>query len=877
MSRVSSGARVSTDDFDALAVAGAVSRRVLVGRLGGTAGLAIGLGLLLTAAISSAPPTERWGMAAAGVFALSSGAVLSVAPWRVPLWTMDIMAVSAAVTLVLVGSTSAGMQPALPVIYVIIGNNLFATRSWLVAILHTSLLMLSYAIVLVIGPPVDERVARWFIVVSAVATSGVFIRWLVSRLSALAADEHRAWREAEEAAAELARTSQVKSQFLARMSHELRTPLNVVIGFGHVLREGLVGPLNEQQRDYVTDVCDSAAHLKSLVDDVLDPDKVEQGEVELLMETVDVRLVIGEAVRMVRESAVSRGVWVEATVAPAMAPIRVDRRKLRQVVVNLLVNAVKFTPPGGVVAVVAEQREDLLGITVRDTGIGIAPEDLDRIFEEYQQSARPTEGTGLGLPLARHFIELHGGRVWATSRPGEGSVFTVEIPYRTSPPAMREVHVAPAVDDSGAAFIVPGSPANRALVAFVGSWLCLNAAVVLVVIGLVASLPTSLRWEYLGLAAAAGAMAATIRMTAHRLPQRGVEAFGALGIVAITLVIMWGGPFADLAPLAYGWVTMTTFALWPRRRAMMHLAAILVCYGTALALRGGVDKGAQVLWVLNVLLTSAAVSAWLLNKLRRLVSAEQTAHQRAQEILSRLDSATKHKSAFLANMSHELRTPLNAVIGFAELLASEASGPLTSKQREYAEDIVLSARHLLSLINDILDLAKLDAGQLTLSDEIVSVAGLLDETLRRAASTAQLRGITRVVRPDPDAQFVAGDGVRLAQILDNLVSNALKFTPDGGGIELSAKRRRDQLVFAVRDTGIGVLPEQRQTIFESFSQGPQLFADRVPEGAGVGLTLVKGLVELHGGTVSVHDLPERGTEFEVVLPGVTADLTQAVR
>src|SRR4051812_44904914 len=134
MSRVLSGARVSTDDFDALAVAGAVSRRVLVGRLGGTAGLAIGLGLLLTAAISSAPATERWGMAAAGLFALGSGAVLSVAPWRVPLWTMDIMAVSAAVTLVLVGSTSAGMQPALPVIYVIIGNNLFATRSWLVAI-----------------------------------------------------------------------------------------------------------------------------------------------------------------------------------------------------------------------------------------------------------------------------------------------------------------------------------------------------------------------------------------------------------------------------------------------------------------------------------------------------------------------------------------------------------------------------------------------------------------------------------------------------------------------------------------------------------------------------------------------------------------------
>ena len=863
---------MSSEDFDALAVAGAVSRRALVGRLGGTAALAIGLGLLLTAAVSTGSPADRLGAAGGGLIAVTAGGVLIAVPWRVPIWTMDVMAASAGVILVGLGSSSATMQPALPAVYVIMGTVLFAIRSWRVAILHTSLLMLSYAVLLAIGPPVSERPARWVIVLSAVATSGVFIRWLVTRLSSLATDEHRAWREAEDAGAELARTSEIKSQFLARMSHELRTPLNVVIGFGHLLREGLVGPLNDQQREYVADICDSAAHLKSLVDDVLDHDKVEQGEVELLMETVDAGEVIDEAVRMVRESAVSRGVWLEADVAAPIAPIRADRRKLRQVVVNLLVNAVKFTPSGGVVAVLAQQRGQVLVITVRDTGIGIAPEDLDRIFEEYQQSARTTDGTGLGLPLARHFVELHGGRVWATSRPGVGSVFTVEIPYRSLARAMPAVHAAPSVDDSDAAFIVPGSRANRALVAFVGSWLSLNAAALLLVIALVSSLPTPRRWECVGLAAGSLLLGLTIRRSAHRLPLRGVEAFGALGIVAITVVTMYGGPFADLVPLAYGWVTMTTFALWPRRRAMMHLLGILVCYAAVVAVRADAHEAAQVVSILNVLLTSAAVSSWLLTKLRRLVSAEQTAHQRAQELLSRLDSASRHKGAFLANMSHELRTPLNAVIGFAELLVSGAPGPLTAKQREYAEDIVSSARHLLTLINDILDLAKLDAGQLTLSNDVVGVAALLDDVARRTMPTAQLRNISLDVRHDPDAQFVVGDSVRLAQVLDNLVSNALKFTPDGGGIELSASRRGELLVFTVRDTGIGVLPEQRHSIFESFSQGPQLAADRVPEGAGVGLSLVKGLVELHGGSVSVRSLPERGSEFEVVLPGVTADI-----
>jgi signal transduction histidine kinase len=259
------------------------------------------------------------------------------------------------------------------------------------------------------------------------------------------------------------------------------------------------------------------------------------------------------------------------------------------------------------------------------------------------------------------------------------------------------------------------------------------------------------------------------------------------------------------------------------------------------------------------------------------VSAEQTAHQRAEEIRSRLDSASRHKGAFVANMSHELRTPLNAVMGFADLLASGAAGPLNSTQRDYVEDIGSSARHLLTLINDILDLAKLEAGQLSLTRELVGVAAALREVVRRVTPVAAARGIAVELGEVDDDLVVTADQQRLMQIADGLISNAVKFTPDGGRVSVAGRGTQGELVLVVRDTGIGVLPEQRQAIFEPFHQGRQLSDRQVPEGTGVGLSLVKGLVELHGGHVSVHGAGERGSEFVVTLPGARLDAARVPR
>jgi signal transduction histidine kinase len=234
---------------------------------------------------------------------------------------------------------------------------------------------------------------------------------------------------------ELEAASRHKSEFLANMSHELRTPLNAIIGFSQVLREKLFGDVNEKQEEYLEDILSSGNHLLSLINDVLDLSKIEAGQVELERERFSLREALERGVVMVRERAVGNSVHVSLELDPAADVIVGDQRRIRQVVFNLLSNAVKFTPPGGSVEVTATRVEDAVQVSVADTGPGIALEDQQRIFEEFQQTdvgVQQREGTGLGLALSRRLVELHGGRIWVESELGRGSRFLFTLPASQS-------------------------------------------------------------------------------------------------------------------------------------------------------------------------------------------------------------------------------------------------------------------------------------------------------------------------------------------------------------------------------------------------------------------------------------------------------------
>jgi len=247
--------------------------------------------------------------------------------------------------------------------------------------------------------------------------------------AAIAIEIVRLVNESRDKSRELEIANRHKSEFLASMSHELRTPLNAVIGFSDVLLERMYGDLNSKQEEYVRDILDSGKHQLSLINDILDLSKVEAGRMELELSEFSLHELLTTAMTLLQEQAVRRGIRLELTVDSAVTTIVADRRKVKQIVLNLVANAVKFTPDGGRVNVTAHQVDDAVKISVRDNGIGIAPDDQVRIFEEFAR-ARSTahEGTGLGLTLTQKFVTLHGGLISLESALGEGSTFTFTLP-----------------------------------------------------------------------------------------------------------------------------------------------------------------------------------------------------------------------------------------------------------------------------------------------------------------------------------------------------------------------------------------------------------------------------------------------------------------
>jgi signal transduction histidine kinase len=236
-----------------------------------------------------------------------------------------------------------------------------------------------------------------------------------------------------------------------------------------------------------------------------------------------------------------------------------------------------------------------------------------------------------------------------------------------------------------------------------------------------------------------------------------------------------------------------------------------------------------------------------------------------------LEMANKHKSEFLANMSHELRTPLNAIIGFSEVLSEQMFGEVNDKQLEYLRDIHSSGHHLLGLINDILDLSKIEAGRMELDLAVFHVPLLLDNSATLVRERASRHGLALAVDVEEGLAEWVGDERKIKQVVINLLSNAVKFTPAGGSVTLRARRVAAGLEIAVVDTGVGIAADQQALVFEEFRQASGDYL-RKAEGTGLGLSLAKRFVELHGGAIRVESEPGQGSTFAFTLPKRTLEV-----
>jgi signal transduction histidine kinase len=278
-----------------------------------------------------------------------------------------------------------------------------------------------------------------------------------------------------------------------------------------------------------------------------------------------------------------------------------------------------------------------------------------------------------------------------------------------------------------------------------------------------------------------------------------------------------------------------------------------------------VQKGAG-----TALVTALLLMAWYLN---REFTARLNAYGQLSATVLELDRArlaaeesSRVKSQFMAHMSHELRTPLNAIIGFSEMIRDAVMGPINTRYRDYAVDIHKSGAHLLRLINDVLDLSKVEAGRLDLHEETVSLAGLVDDCQRLVTDRLTAGELKLSIELPPDLPAIRGDAQRLKQVLLNLLSNAVKFTPRGGCILLSAAMTAEGgIALAIRDTGIGMAPDEIPLALEPFRQLDGAFNRRF-EGTGLGLPLARRLAEMHGGQLQIASATGEGTTATLILP-----------
>ncbi|MHB8467901.1 MAG: histidine kinase dimerization/phospho-acceptor domain-containing protein, partial [Acidimicrobiales bacterium] len=660
-----------------------------------------------------------------------------------PSWAATVM--SAAIVLISVVGYFAGPRasPYATLFYIWVGTA-FVLLPVSTAVFEVGLAGVLHAVLLAVQRGHPGPFAAWEFTFGVTALTAWVIKRFVDALLETAANERAARTEAQRGNEQLEQLNQRETEFLTRVSHEVRTPLNVIIGFADMLGDGLVGPLNAQQTEYVGEVQTSGRHLLDLIGDGLDVAKVEEGREDLELVDFDVGRVLVPAVGLFRPEAERRGVALDLEGALTPIVIRGDERKIRQAVLNLLSNAVKFTPPGGSVAVSVAARGGVVAVAVADTGPGIAEDDLERIFEEYRQvpGGAAAVGTGLGLPLARRFAEQHDGTLEVTSRPGGGSTFTVCLPVA----GPTDPHAAPPPRDSDIGVLglgglrYPTENADlRGRMTRVMPVLGIGGVVlgaITVLSNIVAPVPGFRPVPLLVLAGLAVSIAAWIVGRRWAITSSDISVLLVAAAVGFTACDYYAGVKQQpYGALLYVWIGIAAVSFLTRPVVIAELGLVGAAYaGLLVVQKGNAAPVARWTVVMGVVVVSAVSVATLLARLRSLGDAERRARIRLEAIHAELEAASRHKTRFLATMSHELRTPLNAIIGFSEVLEDQLFGSLSAEQRDYVTGLTEAGHQLLALVNDILDLAKVDAGRmdLQLTEEVDITDVLLVTCTRRS-------------------------------------------------------------------------------------------------------------------------------------------------
>jgi signal transduction histidine kinase len=701
---------------------------------------------------------------------------------------------------------------------------------------------------------------------------------LATLASARVSEKRR--EDLEDAHRRLTEVDELKTQFFSNVSHELRTPLTLILGPVDQILARPDLPADDRRR--LETVRRNADLLLHHVNDLLDVAKLEAGKVGLTYRRTDLANVVRLAAAHFESVGMTRAVSLGVE-SPEALPAEADPDLLGRILFNLLGNAVKFTPAGGRVRCVLEMvgaaprggaGAPLARITVHDSGPGVPPEARKRIFEPFRQgdggTARRHGGTGLGLAIVAELVELHGGTVRVEDSPLGGAAFIVELPLRAPegvaveearegggfraageylPPPIPAAE-RPAEDEAEAS----GADVGRPLVLVVEDNPEMNRFIAEALSG---EYRTAHAFDGGEGIAKAEALRPDLIVSDLMMPE-------VTGDVLVREVR--GKPALDATPI----LLLSARADDDARVRLLQAGVqdYLTKPFTAAELRARVGNWIRMKRARDILQRELASTMGDVEALAGDIAARkrelETALEAARLAFAEAEAASRAKSDFVGVMSHELRTPLNAITGYVELLGEGLGGELTDAQRKYVERIRSSARHLLSLVDEVLEFARVEAATVQVREESVDLRTVVEEAAGLVEPLAAGKGLALHVRTPGEPVIVTTDAPRLRQVLVNLTENAVKFTSHGE-VSVSLERRGDQAVLQVRDTGPGIPEEHLEKIFDPFWQA-DASNTRQTGGTGLGLAITRRLVDLLGGEIHVESAPGSGSTFVVRIP-----------
>ncbi len=669
----------------------------------------------------------------------------------------------------------------------------------------------------------------------------------------------RAHEDERKRAEALIQLDHAKTAFFSNVSHEFRTPLALMIG---PIEDALAAPNRVLGGESLEMAHRNALRLLKLVNSLLDFSRMEAGRVEASFQATDLARLTIDLASQFRAAMEKAGLRLVVEAPALSVPAFVDREMWEKIVLNLLSNAFKHTFEGEVSVRLATAGK-FIELTVRDTGTGIPEDELPRIFERFHRvrgsTSRSHEGTGIGLALVRDLVKLHGGRIEARSQVGKGTSLTVSIPIGSAHLPADRIEAAKALTSTaaGAAAYV-----DDAL-----SWLPSDDSSR---DGLAISSSEGEPVPVAGEASARLVLAddnADMREYLRRLLSAHwtVEAVGD-GLQALEAIRRQRPDLLVADVMMPGLDGLGLTRQLRTDPAAGGLPIILLSARTGEeASSEGLAAGANDYIVkpfsARELIARVRVQLEIARSHQR-VRAEESARVAEEQRRQIAESSNRAKDEFLAVLSHELRNPLAPILTALQLMKLRGD-PGSPRERAIIER---QAKHLVRLVDDLLDLSRISSGKLHLEKKSVEVSAVVAAAVELASPLLEQRQHQLVLKVGSIGMPVVADGVRLAQVLSNLLGNAAKFTNPGGTLTLSAQLEAQSVVFRVKDPGIGIDPALLPRVFDAFAQAAQA-SDRTMGGLGLGLTIVKSLVLLHGGQVEAHSAGlGKGSEFVVRIP-----------